>query len=226
MTMLMFCFLIFLCETAFCQLAPSAGFQRTVVFIKRQSYPSQYVFLRGGRNDGSPIPIRHRVKPTIGSDSRYYDWSQGDNNLDWDAQENGQWNFKSFQKPGGTPLMWTTNVQGTVNVTKDGAGYTPINTMGPHYWMMDVDMDCNKTDDGWFQLKAFVVHGEKNDYISWNGNNGEWERGVEQTTCWGDHKKFSGVNNHVAKCGAINVFTYGEGTPCVVSKSFGDPLLG
>ena len=39
-------------------------------------------------------------------------------------------------------------------VERDGRGYTPLNRFGDHYWMLDVDMDCSKTHQGWFEFKV------------------------------------------------------------------------
>ena len=30
---------------------------------------------------------------------------------------------------------------------------------GDHYWMVDFDLDCSKTENGWFEVKAFVTGG-------------------------------------------------------------------
>lgn len=40
---------------------------------------------------------------------------------------------------------------------------------GDHYWMVDVDMDCSQTEDGWFEVKAFLT----------NSGNG-WEGDINQ----------------------------------------------
>ena len=33
---------------------------------------------------------------------------------------------------------------------------------GDHYWMVEFDMDCSYTKDGWFETKSFVYNGEGN----------------------------------------------------------------
>lgn len=56
-------------------------------------------------------------------------------------------------------------------------------------------MDCDKTDHGWFELKAVV--------------NGQWEGNINVQKCTG-----SGLNsqppyatiNHWAECGKLNIF--------------------
>lgn len=69
---------------------------------------------------------------------------------------------------------------------------------GQHFWLVDIDMDCSKTNNGWFELKAIV--------------NGQWEGNIHAGQCTG-----SGVgtapkqtNNHWAKCGMMNVFHFGS----------------
>lgn len=32
---------------------------------------------------------------------------------------------------------------------------------GDHYWMLDVNMDCSKTEQGWFEVKAFLTNAGK-----------------------------------------------------------------
>src|SRR5262249_13526078 len=70
------------------------------------------------------------------------------------------------------------------------------NTFGMHYWMLDVDMDCEQAfDDGaghkWFELKAFIapVPG--------------WEKDISQTS--NPSPPYSSIN-HMGICGMINVF--------------------
>ena len=69
--------------------------------------------------------------------------------------------------------------------------------LGDHYWMLDVDMDCetavNIGGTSWFELKSFIT----------NVQNG-WEPDVNQV----DRPYASG--NHFAKCGKINIFERGS----------------
>jgi len=32
---------------------------------------------------------------------------------------------------------------------------------GDHYWMVDFDMDCTDTQNGWFEVKAYITNGGK-----------------------------------------------------------------
>jgi alpha-amylase len=95
----------------------------------------------------------------------------------------------------GTPLDWSTNAWPDSWVTKrtvavDGYGETPLNIWGQHYWMLDVDMDCNKTVNGQFELKAFVKNGQG------------WEGDIQQANT------AYATNNHVGQCGKINKFEF------------------
>lgn len=33
--------------------------------------------------------------------------------------------------------------------------------MGDHYWMLDFEIDCSLTENGWFEVKAFLTNGGK-----------------------------------------------------------------
>lgn len=178
--------------------------QRTVVFIYGEAQSGQDMFVRGGidhdyantdlgRNCDSSnfecaIPIRHL---NLRNDTTA-PWKVGDNYLDWHGPESGQ----SSQSMG-TPLDWTTDLWpeswGTKRtVSVDGYGETPLNRWGQHYWMLDVEMDCSKTANGWFELKSFISNGPG------------WEPGVNQPDRPWDS------SNHFAQCGKLNTFRLGE----------------
>jgi probable HAF family extracellular repeat protein len=171
--------------------------QRTVVFMYGQTVVGQDMFMRGGidwtyaKNKlgkdcaADPwlcaIPISHNLfmlDPNRAHD-RY---------LDWHGAEYSQ--SSSVQ---GSPLVWTTNNPGnSKKVAKDGYGYTPLNVWGDHYWMLDVQMDCSKTVNGWFELKSFISNGP-----GWEPNVTQY--GAPYTS-----------GNHFAKCGKINKFVRGN----------------
>lgn len=176
--------------------------QRTVVFIFGQTISGQDMFVRGGIDydyakanlgldckadpDLCKIPIRHLNlfnKTTA-------PWKQGDTMLDWGGKESGQGSGAH-----GSPLDWTTNVWpsswGTKRVyEQDGYGETPLNQWGQHYWLLEVEMDCAATVDGWFELKAYISNGPG------------WERDINQSgTPYASR-------NHFAQCGKINVFKH------------------
>ena len=78
----------------------------------------------------------------------------------------------------------------------EGYGYEVLNeahSLGDHYWMMDVDMDCSRAacmnGEPWFEIKSYIS----------NIPNG-WEGAIHQAgTPYGS-------GNHLAKCGKISIF--------------------
>ncbi|XP_071503489.1 alpha-amylase A-like [Diadema antillarum] len=182
------------------------GYARTLIFIYKETSTGQDMFIRGGIDhnrrsgctenaDTSPcaIPIVHR---TGGTDTRLNTLRQGDDYLDWYGSESDQTNDAT-----GTPLVWTTNnpSHGS-SCDNEGYGYSPMNQWGDHYWMLDVDMDCSQTEDGWFELKGFVDGGEG------------WESDRSQSSCGGSAggtKPYS-TGNHFARCGYINKFSFND----------------
>jgi alpha-amylase len=188
------------------QRTPPPQLTRTVIMIRGETVPGQDMFLRGGldhrhasslgrnctdQNLECAVPIRHRNirnATTAG-------WKAGDHHLDWYGTE-------SMQPAAalGTPMDWTTNQWPTEwgdprSVSTDGFGLEPLNTYGPHYWMLDVDMDCAKTGNGWFEVKSFISNGPG------------WESDVSQPGApWPS-------GNHFARCGYLNVFDRGNAQP-------------
>lgn len=65
-------------------------------------------------------------------------------------------------------------------------------------------MDCSKTSDGWFELKAIV--------------NGDWEGNVPSGTCTGSGAGAvpAQTGNHWARCGMFNVFHYDRATCAIM----------
>ena len=181
---------------------PSGDWQRTVIFINAQTQSGQDMFVRGGidhtyantnlgrncqtTNVECAMPIRHNNLKNATTSP----WKVNDNYLDWYGIESGQ----SAQAEG-TAADWTTNVWPSTygaqkTVTNDGFGVTPLNIWGEHYWMLDVDMDCSKAVNGWFEVKAFVKNGQG------------WESDINQA-----NTPFASTN-HVAQCGKINMFEF------------------
>src|SRR5262249_23598750 len=77
-----------------------------------------------------------------------------------------------------------------------GYGIADENKFGPHYWMLDVDMDCEQAfDDGhgnkWFEMKAVVAPLPG------------WEGDITQTST--PARPYTS-NNHMGICGRMNVF--------------------
>lgn len=100
----------------------------------------------------------------------------------------------------GTPLAWTTN-------DKQSEWYNAFNVYGDHFWILDVSMDCSKTEAGWFEFKVV-------------SRNDQWESDISQDQeCGGDTYRAQRPypsNNHLAMCGKINVFHYKD-DGCIVN---------
>ncbi|MBU2112504.1 MAG: alpha-amylase, partial [Gammaproteobacteria bacterium] len=142
------------------------------------------------------LPIRHNNlrNPTTAP------WKQNEQYLDWYGSESGQSSAAS-----GTAADWTTNMWpaswGTKRtVALDGYGEEPLNQYGEHYWMLDVEMDCSRSANGWFELKTFISNGPG------------WEADISQPGA----PYASG--NHFAQCGKLNVFRRGEAQPVTISN--------
>ena len=188
------------------QLCGGNPWKRTIVFIEGVTQNGQDLFVRGGidhnraqqlgiqctqENKLCAIPIRHLNLRNATTTP----WKQGDAYLDWYGAEAGQ--PTSAQ---GSALDWTTNfwplnwgTKRTVEI--DGYGETPFNLWGQHYWMLDVEMDCSRTQDGWFELKSFISNGP-----GWEGN-------ISQPGA----PYVSG--NHFAQCGRITAFRRNQNNP-------------
>jgi hypothetical protein len=173
---------------------PTRDIQRTVVFIYGQTQPGQNMFVRGGTKGGGPIRIRHRN--WLNPNTNQYRW--GDAYLDWGGGEVGQLSAPGGLG-GGTPVDWTTSLtqgQGQPFAWTAGYGIADENNFGMHYWMLDVDMDCEQAfDDGaghkWFELKAFIAPAPG------------WERDIAQS---GSPPPPYKTVNHLGMCGMLNVF--------------------
>jgi alpha-amylase len=181
---------------------PSNDIKRTVIFIQSQTQSGQDMFIRGGidhnyaaanlglnctaSNYLCALPISHNnlLNTTTAP------WKANDQYLDWYGIEAGQ-----SANAEGSALDWTTNIWpagwGPVKtVANDGFGQEPLNIWGQHHWMLDVQMDCSKTVNGWFELKAYVKNGQG------------WESNIQQSGT-----PYSS-NNHFAQCGKINKFDF------------------
>lgn len=187
------------------------NWQRTLVFIYGETQQGQDMFIRGGidhayaastlgrdctsSNYECAIPIRHlNFRNTTTAP-----WKANDTYLDWYGLEAGQ------SAGEGSPLDWTTNLWGrdwgpirTYEV--DGSGETPLNRWGAHYWLLEVEMDCSATANGWFELKSYISNGPG------------WENNVQQAGApWTS-------GNHFAECGKLNVFRRNQSTPVTIES--------
>ncbi|VDO92916.1 unnamed protein product [Soboliphyme baturini] len=184
----------------------SPNFQRTAILIHKKSVVGQNMFIRGGIDhnripgcrdhvidDPCSIPIKLTTNVTSEFTS-YIEWSKGNNYLNWYGPENGQGTYNNL-KAQGTPLVWSTN-------DKKATGYQPLNKYGSHYWLVEMQMDCSKTLDGWFEVKNVL---DSNGIVYWENN-------VYETDCTGTaggKPPYTSIN-HLARCGYVNVFSDGS----------------
>ncbi|XP_062602028.1 alpha-amylase-like, partial [Saccostrea cucullata] len=165
---------------------------RTVILFEKMTRNGEDLFIDGGISHDHrqgctttaatsvcAIPIKYNEEPSFYKS--FNAWKQGDNYLDWYGPEVGQGTYLG-RRPTGSPTVWTTN-------DRNSQYYSPLNTYGPHYWLLDVMMDCSSSENGWFEFKYKIY--------------GHWEGAVHNQHC-GDPSYLS--DNHMAKCGAKNVF--------------------
>jgi hypothetical protein len=173
---------------------PTRDVRRTVVFIHGQTQPGQDMFVRGGARSGGPIRIRHRN--WLNPHTTQFRW--GDAYLDWDGREMGQAQ-PAGGLGGGSPADWTTSLAASQDPRyrwMDGYGITNENTFGMHYWMLDVDMDCEQAfadaaGRRWFEVKGFIAP-----TVGWEGT-------ITQMS--NPTPPYSSIN-HMGICGMVNVF--------------------
>jgi hypothetical protein len=183
-------------------LTPTRDIRRTVVFVHAQAMPHQELFVRGGGKGGNPIRIRHRN--WLNQRTNYYRW--GNSYLNWLGAEPGQ-ATPSPDLGGGSPVDWTTSLaQGKDQpyVSTAGYGIADENAVGPDYWMLDVDMDCEQAfpdDQGrrWFELKAVMV----TQLMTAPAPDPGWEGDIHQSS--NPMPPYSSAN-HMGICGKVNVF--------------------
>lgn len=75
---------------------------------------------------------------------------------------------------------------------------------GYQQWLVDVDMDCSKTENGWFEVIA--------DFYNGNTQMDELEGEIRQGEFACNHIERVPYDsrNHWAKCGFINEFQYNK----------------
>ncbi len=182
--------------------------KRTVILIEGQTSSGQDMFIRGGidhtyaannlgrdctaTNYECAMPIRHNNL----RNATTAPWKANDNYLDWYGAESAQSSVAEGSAADWTTDVWPSDWGTERTVAVDGYGVEALNVYGPHYWMLDVDMDCSKAVDGvWFELKTFISNGPA------------WEADVAQPGA----PYASG--NHFAQCGKVNVFKRGVSDP-------------
>ncbi|CEF68947.1 Alpha amylase family and Glycosyl hydrolase, family 13, catalytic domain and Alpha-amylase, C-terminal all beta domain and Glycosyl hydrolase, family 13, subfamily, catalytic domain and Glycosyl hydrolase, family 13, all-beta domain and Glycoside hydrolase, catalytic domain and Glycoside hydrolase, superfamily domain-containing protein [Strongyloides ratti] len=187
-------------------------YKLTAILLKRQTYMGQNLFVRGGHtngitctstdysqsNDPCAVPIIHSLNASFFY-NEYLSWRQNDNYFDWHGPEITQGTHDgsvSF----GTPLIWTTN-------DISDPQYQPVNKYGSGYWMTQFYMECDKLSNGWFELKGYEDSG-----IGWEGD-------INQSTCTGSVGGTASytTNNHMGKCGSVNVFEW-DSNSCIIDS--------
>ncbi|KHJ92421.1 hypothetical protein OESDEN_07692 [Oesophagostomum dentatum] len=178
------------------------AYSRTLILLQRNTVVGQFVFIRGGNiheHVCSPGPHQQDIDPcaisiihnTNTTCDEYQAWKNGDRYLDFEGDESGQGTF-SGKAAAGTPSVWTTN-------NPYDKGYHPSNVYGKAFWLVELLMDCTNSYNGWFDLKGFIPG------VGWEGD-------IKQQTCSGNAGYPPHVSkNHVARCGAVNVFYWGSG---------------
>ncbi|EYB96729.1 hypothetical protein Y032_0147g2579 [Ancylostoma ceylanicum] len=188
------------------------GYSKTVILIKKATQQGQNLFIRGGTShanngvcaigpykqptDKCAIPMVHNTTVPFGF-AEYLSWSQGDYYLDFEGAEANQGTLDG-QVPFGTPLAYSTNNTADYE-------YQPYNKYGVGYWLVQLRVDCSKTEKGWFELKGYLTPSTG------------WEPDINQGKCTGSvggSAPFQSIN-HIAKCGAVNVFTWGS-SDCII----------
>lgn len=184
--------------------------RRTVIFVQGTTQPGQDMFVRGGIDHGyaqglgwncsdsnnlCAIPMRYRNTLNLYTAP----WKVNDTHLDWYGAEVGQTQTHTAGQAQGSVMDWTSNNPAYgQRVDVHGYGYTPLNTWGEHYWMLDVEMDCSRTVNGWFEVKSFISGGPG------------WEPDIRQVGApW-----VSG--NHFAQCGKLNRFQRGNNSALIL----------
>ncbi|CAG2253198.1 AMY [Mytilus edulis] len=183
------------------------GFHRTIILFEGRTAPGQDLFIRGGIDEGHrqgcqhtaaasacAIPIKSHDLGSSDHFAKYNAWRQGDSYLDWYGAEPGQGDYHG-QTPQGTPAVWTTNQPGK-------PGYNELNTYGEHFWLVDIEMDCDKTENGWFEVKAVI--------------NNNWENNVPGNSCHYGNVPYRS-QNHWARCGMKNVLHF-SAVNCEISE--------
>ncbi|CAG0900963.1 unnamed protein product [Darwinula stevensoni] len=187
------------------------GIHRTVVFIHKQTTDGQDMFATGGvgpdqrpgcTEDAETSECAISITTNSLGEGEHYDkynsWREGDTKLDWYGEQSGQGSFNG-QPVEGTPLAWTSNLQ-------DDPGYQPLNTYGEHYWMVDMDMDCSETEQGWFEVKGFVKGGV--------GEETDVSQAANCRGTAGGAAPYSSAH-HMGKCGYLNVFKFSDPS-CII----------
>jgi len=185
------------------------GWHRTVILMEKETTPGQDLFVQGGiseyhrtgctedaRTSDCALDIRIRGVGKGQGFEKYNAYKNGDMKLDFYGHESHQGKYYG-QEAEGTAMQWTTN-------DKANPLYNKFNTYGPNYWLLDMEMDCEQTEQGWFELQAYLRGGE-----GW-----EIEFSAHDTDCTGNIGGTPPYRgnwvSHYVRCGFVNVFHFGE----------------
>ncbi|XP_013392297.1 uncharacterized protein LOC106160291 [Lingula anatina] len=226
-----------------------SDWQRTIIFIHRNTTPSEYVFLRGGidharrpdcvrNNDPCRIPLRHIWKSRWGS--KYSAWSQGDNYLDWYGAEQGQGTLPGATagSPGtpaqGTPMTWTTHER------YSRGRWCPPDDFGCRYIYRYDNLIAERDGVGYTPRNKWGYHYWMLDAMmdcsrteggwfylkAYLAPENQWEPDIwQQGACQRFSQLPPSSRNHMARCGMTNVFQWGQAFPCEIFPNDPDPAL-
>lgn len=191
---------------------PVPDFQRTAVVVCYQTVPDQDMFLTGGNAEMEPIAIRLRDT----EESRWPEYPIWAENCD--RLSGGRGEDQTGQVEGlmalGVPMRWTSDEEGQENYQHE------LNSdLGRHCWLVDMDMDCSMTDDGWFQF-AFRKLDRRNPAAVEIVDEVPVFEG--QDRCEGDEGEFMPTTfrtaYHHGKCGAVNMAEFDTPTCSLISN--------
>ncbi|XP_013382660.1 uncharacterized protein LOC106153322 [Lingula anatina] len=226
-----------------------SDWKRTIIFIHRNTTPSEYVFLRGGidharrpdcvrNNDPCHIPLRHIWTSRWGS--KYSAWSQGDNYLDWYGAEQGQGTLPGATagSPGtpaqGTPMIWTTHER------YSRGRWCPPDDFGCRYIYRYDNLIAERDGVGYTPRNKWGYHYWMLDAMmdcsrteggwfylkAYLAPENQWEPDIwQQGTCQRFSQPLPNSRNHMARCGMTNVFQWGQAFPCEIFPNDPHPAL-
>lgn len=85
--------------------------------------------------------------------AKYNAWSEGVSHLSWHGPEATQGTYNNWPALG-IPAAWTSNDPANALFHSD-------NLFGDHYWLVDMNLDCDQTENGWFEFKTIFSLGGK-----------------------------------------------------------------
>ncbi|XP_041373125.1 uncharacterized protein LOC121386323 [Gigantopelta aegis] len=124
--------------------------------------------------------------------------ARGDTTLDWYGREDTQ-----PTSAYGTPMRKLIKHKHEYFwMAIKGERYFSVATVDAEFWIADFEMDCDKTNKGWFEYKGFLA---EEGVPSWDG-----------TTTRKTWEQLTGVQNHLGKCGSYNYVSWGNDESCLI----------